>query len=150
MTGMIVTMADQEGLIRWAEPRMGVGAGLMPPETEALGVIEEDTGEIHAVIALNAFYAHYASMHVATNGRRRWVTRPVLRAAFGYAFEFKGLRRLNFHVSCKNIEIQVFALKLGLRIEGTTRCGFDDGSDGVLFGMIREECPWINGESSDG
>lgn len=137
-----VTMRDQERLIRWAEPIIGVEPGRMPSETVALGVIDE-ADDLQAVICFNAFYSDYASLHLASNGRRRWLSRKVLRVVFGYAFEFRKLRRLNFVVSVNNIPVQVLALKLGLRIEGCTRCGANDGSDGILFGMLAEECPWV-------
>ncbi|WYK05490.1 GNAT family protein [Cereibacter sphaeroides f. sp. denitrificans] len=123
---------------------MGIRPGAMPPETIALGVIDE-WGELHAVICLNAFYSHYCSMHIASNGRRAWATRPVLRAIFGYAFEFLGLGRVNALVSARNIAVQVMALKLGFRFCGFLPDGADDGGDGILFGMLREQCPWWEG-----
>jgi hypothetical protein len=137
-----VTMQNQKDLIAWAEPRMGVEAGCAPRETIALGVLD-DAGEIHAVIWFNAFYSTYASLHIASNGGKRWATRAVLRTVFAFAFEHLKLTRLNFLVSVNNVAVQVLALKVGLRIEGTTRCGANDGSDGILFGMLAQECRWL-------
>ncbi len=122
---------------------MGVEPGHMPSETVAMGVLDE-AGEIQAVICLNAFYGNCASLHLASNGNKRWLSRKVLRVVFGYAFHFRKLRRLNFVVSVWNVPVQVLALKVGLRVEGYTRCGANDGSDGILFGMLAEECPWLS------
>lgn len=152
---MRVTMKNQKDLIAWAEPRMGVEAGHAPSETIALGVLD-DAGEIHAVIWFNAFYATYASLHIASNGGKRWATRAVLRTVFAFAFDHLKLTRLNFVVSVNNVPVQVLALKVGLRIEGVARCGANDGSDAILFGMLAQECRWlpdrvkerINGEIS--
>lgn len=145
---MRVTMEHQADLIAWAEPHFEVPAGSMPPETVALGVID-DKGAILAVICINAFYSHYCTMHVASNGSRRWLTRTVLRCIFGYVFELLGLLRVNIIVSVDNVPIQILALKLGFRMEGYARCGADDGSDGIILGMLASECPWLK-EVDDG
>ena len=139
---MRVTMRNQPELIVWAAPRMGVPEDQVPAETVALGVLD-DAGEIHAVIWLNAFYATHASLHIASNGGKRWATRQVLRTVFAFAFGYMRLTRLNFVVSVNNVPVQVLALKVGLRIEGVARCGANDGSDGILFGMLAHECRWL-------
>jgi RimJ/RimL family protein N-acetyltransferase len=146
---LVVTMDDQPGLIRWAEPRMGIPEGEMSGDAEALGVIDETTGEIQAVIAFTAHHGHFISAHIASSGGRRWATRPVLRAVFGYAFEFKGVKRMNCLVSVYNTPTQIMCLKLGFRPEATIRCGADDGSDGIVFGMLADECPWLAAHRND-
>ena len=139
---MRVTMQNQKALIAWAEPRMGVGAGHAPSETLALGVVD-DAGEIQAVIWLNAFYATYGSMHIASNNGRRWASRKVLGVIFSFAFHHLGLKRVNAWVSVNNIPTQVMALKLGFRIEGVARCGANDGSDAIMLGMLVQDCRWL-------
>lgn len=139
---MLVTMQPQDALIAWAEPIMGVDAGCMPPETIALGVVD-DAGQIRCVWAFNAFYSHYASVHIASDGSRSWLTRPVLRAIFGYAFEHLGLQRLNAIIPAARVPAQILALKLGFEFEGRTRCGADDGSDGIVLGMLASQCRWL-------
>lgn len=139
---MRVTMQNQKDLIAWSAPRMGVPRNHVPAETIALGVIDED-GTIHAVIWFNAFYANYGSLHIASNGRKRWATRRVLRMVFAFAFDHLGLARLNFVVSVNNVPVQILALKVGLRVEGVARCGANDGTDGILFGMLAHECRWL-------
>lgn len=139
---MIVTMEHQGELIAWAEDHFGIPRGSMPPETVALGVIDA-SGSPLAVICVNAFYSHYCTMHVASNGSKRWLTRTVLRCIFGYVFELLGLQRVNIIVSVNNVPVQILALKLGFRMEGYARCGADDGSDGIVLGMLASECPWL-------
>lgn len=139
---MRVTMQNQKDLIAWAEPRMGVEAGHAPPETLALGVLD-DAGEIQAVIWFNAFYASYASMHIASNNERRWATRKVLGVIFSFAFHHLALKRANAWVSVNNVPVQVMALKLGFRIEGVARCGANDGSDAIMLGMLVQDCRWL-------
>lgn len=143
---MIVKQEDDSRLIRWAEPRIGVAPGKMAKDALALGVFDADTGEIAAVILINARYGHFCSMHIASDGGRRWATRRVLRAIFGYAFEFLGHTRINAVVSVNNLAAQIMAMKLGFRPEATIACGADDGGDGILFRMLIGECDWLKDE----
>lgn len=139
-----VTMNDQPRLLMWAAPRMGVGPEKrLPADSVAIGVLESATDEIEAVIVFNAFYGDYASLHLASNGRKRWLSRKVLACVFGFAFDHLRLKRLNFLVSVRNIPVQVLALKVGLRIEGVARCAAQDGADGVFFGMLADDCKWL-------
>ena len=139
---MRVTMQNQKDLIAWAEPRMGVEAGYAPPETLALGVVD-DAGEIRAVIWFNAFYSTHASMHIASDGSKLWSTRKVWRIVFGFAFEHLKLTRLMLIIPYWNLPPQILALKVGFRFEGVARCGADDGNDGIIFGMLAQDCRWL-------
>lgn len=140
---MIVTLDPQDVLKDWAEHHFDKAYGSLPPETIALGVIDEH-GEIHAVACLNAFYSGAAAIHIASDRKATWATRTVGRAIFGYAFNFLGLRRISATTSVNNIDAQVLALRLGFQFDGRTRCGADDGSDGIILGMLASECRWIN------
>lgn len=137
-------MNNQERLLRWAEPRMGVPEGMLPPESLALGVVRGD--EIEAVVILNAFYSRQCAMHVASDGQRRWLNRGILRSIFGYVFDFRGLVRAHAVIPTWNRRAIMFIMHLGFLPEGTAKCGADDGSDGVLFGMTRDTCPWLGGK----
>lgn len=119
---------------------------------EAVAITDKVSDEILAVILFNAHYGHFLSMHIASNGAKRWVSRFAARAVFGYAFEHKGVTRINAVVPAWNVPVQILCLKFGFRIEGTMRCGADDGSDAILFGMLRQECRWIEDReaASDG
>lgn len=139
---MRVTMNPQDELIAWAEPFMGIPAGSMPPETVALGIVD-DTGKIRCVWAFNAFYSHYASVHIASDGTKAWLTRTTVRCVFGYAFEHLGLERLTAIIPAARVPAQILALKLGFEFEGRTRCGADDGSDGIVLGMLARDCRWL-------
>ncbi len=135
-------MADQEGLARFAEPGWNLPSGGIAPDMVLLGVYD-DAGAIRAAIGFNQFYRHYAHAHIATDGKAKWATRATLAAIFGYAFEFRGLTRLTGIQSVRNVRAQVMCLKLGFRIEGMSRQGYEDGTDAVIFGMLADECRWL-------
>ncbi|MGP9790701.1 GNAT family N-acetyltransferase [Roseinatronobacter sp. NSM] len=139
---MRVTMQDQKKLIAWAEPRMGVETGRAPPETLALGVLD-DAGKIRAVVWLNAFYATHASAHIASDRSRAWSTAKVWRVIFAFAFDHLQKTRLTLIIPEWNIKAITLAMKLGFKVEGVARCGANDGSDGIVLGMLSHECRWL-------
>jgi RimJ/RimL family protein N-acetyltransferase len=148
-----VTTQPQDKLRAWIAPRIGTDLEQMAHDMEVLAVVDEARPVSPlACIGYNAHFGHYLSMHVASDGNRRWLTRDVLRLIFGYAFDYKGVTRINAVVAEANLPAQVMCLKLGFRIEATLRCGADDGTDGILFGMLRTECPWWQptGDQVDG
>lgn len=143
---MRVTMHDQKAMIAWAEPRMGLIHGSAPSETRALGVYD-DKPELQAVIWFNAFYGRQGSLHIASNGGKRWATRRVFQMVFCYAFDrlpgALSLDRLEFRTSTNNVPAQILAIKTGLKIEGVAKCGAEDGSDAIIFGMLAKDCQWL-------
>ena len=150
---LLVTAQTQPRLRAWIAPRIGTDPALLAEDMEVLAVVDAADPETPlACIGYNAHFGHYLSMHVASDGNRRWLTREVLALIFGYAFEHKGVVRINAIVAQANLPAQVMCLKLGFRIEATLRCGADDGTNGILFGMLITECPWWQpaGEHSDG
>lgn len=142
---MRVTMSEQKRLLSWAAPRMlgpGAQAESLPPETIAIGVLDPH-GEIRAVIALNAFYDHFASIHIASDRAKTWATRKVLNLIFSYAFRYRGLLRLEARTSVNNLPATILMLKAGFRIEGVAKCGAHDGSDAIVGAMLAKDCPWL-------
>ena len=139
---MDLTFDHSDQLAAFFAPRVGVEAGDLPADMELMGALDSK-GQIRAVFGYNAHYGHYLTMHIATDGSKAWATRHVLACMFGYPFHAKGVTRINALVPAQNVSVQILCLKLGFRIEATIRCGADDGSDGILFGMLAHECRWL-------
>lgn len=137
---------DQASLRKVIEEWSGMAPGGFAQDAVFLGITDVAKHKVVAVVAYNARYGHFLNMHVATDGSKRWLNRPVLMLVFGYAFDFFQVKRINALVSASNIPAQIMALKLGFRFEGALACGADDGTDGVLFGMLKHECPWRHKE----
>lgn len=136
-----VTMSDQPRLRAWAAPHFGVGHDEVAPDMVLIGVLRGD--EIVGAVGFNAFYGDQAAIHVASNGRRDWISKLVLKAVFGYAFSHRNVRRLNLVVPVWNRDAQILALKSGGVPEGYLRKASADGRDAVLFGILREDCPFF-------
>ncbi len=140
---LIASAMFQDKLRAWAEPRLGVAPGELAPDFEFVGVIDTEAKRPVAVFGYNACYGHHLTMHVVSERGKLWLTRRVLALVFGYAFHYKGVARVNAVVPAHNVPIQILCLKMGFRVEGTMRCGADDGTDGILFSMLRDECRWL-------
>lgn len=138
-----VSMQDQDGIAAWAAPRMGLADGdRLPDDMIMLGIYRDD--DLVGAVGFNAFYGDYASIHVASDGKRNWLNRKILRAVFGYPFQFRNLRRLNLVTARWNRDAQILALKCGGIPEGYMRKANGNGEDAVIFGILREECPYFS------
>ena len=137
---MRVTMNNQEALLRQAAIWHGQDA--MRDDSIALGVVD-DAGRLHAVVTIDNRSENSCDYHIASNGGRRWATRGVLRTLASYGFDYLGVKKLKTTVPHWNIRALTTCLHIGWKIEGATKCGAHDGTDGVYFGMTRDECPWL-------
>lgn len=81
---------------------------------------------------------------VASDGTGRWFNRTFLRAAFAYPFIQMKYARISGLVRVDNYAAQRFDEHLGFKREGLLRKGDDDGTDLILYGMLKEECRWIH------
>lgn len=136
-----VTMADQDRIRAWAAPLMGVAAVDLAQDMVLIGVLRDD--EIVGAVGFNAFYGSQCEIHVASNGRRNWINKAVLRAVSRYAFAHRNLRRLNAIVPVWNRDAHILALRFGGIPEGYLRKAAVDGGDAAMYGILREDCPYF-------
>lgn len=112
------------------------GFGIFPHRHEAIGVIFAREGVVIGAAAIDDVRErHDAMMHVAGNG---W-TRRTLSIFFGWFFGL-GFRRATVEVESSNTASIRLAEGVGFVLEGARRCGARDGSDLLVFGMLRNEC----------
>lgn len=71
--------------------------------------------------------------------------RDVVHALFAYPFLQLGCIRLGCIVSAGNKRAQKLGEGLGFKLEGRMRFGYDGVNDGLMYGMLREECKWLRG-----
>lgn len=134
---MTITADNQNALLEWAQHRIGVR---FRPDAKAIGRVAG--GQIRGVVVYDNFSECDCSIHIASDGTRRWLTRSFLAEAFHYPFIQLGLRRLTGLVPAKNKAALRFDRRLGFKYEGLARCAMPD-DDIVMLGMTRAECPFI-------
>lgn len=74
---------------------------------------------------------------------KSWATRDNLRAFFKYPFIDLSVKRVQAQCSASAGGTMAFLKRLGFKPEGYHRCAGHDGGDIVSFGMLKNECKWI-------
>jgi RimJ/RimL family protein N-acetyltransferase len=111
-------------------------------DTDVAIGIEED-GELIAGVVYNMYTGPSISMHVAAVPGKRWLTREFLFRFFAYPFIQLRCRRVTGLVREDNLAAQQFDEHIGFVREGLLRNACDDGQNMILYGMLREECRWL-------
>lgn len=146
---MRLTDGQQEQLLAWAGKRLSAADGEWPDGSLAFGVVEPRDGQkplLRAVLVVNEMFKHGCKVHIASDGSRRWATRDVLMRFSALVHLGMGINRMSIVIAATNVAAQIAALKIGFQVEGRERGGADDGSDGVMFSMLKDENPWLKGE----
>lgn len=102
----------------------------------------EKDGELVAGVVFNWYTGPSICMHVAGTGRD-WLTRDFLYRCFAYPFIQLECNRVTGLVRIDNFAAQKFDEHLGFVREGVIRKGATDGTDFILYGMLKEECRWL-------
>lgn len=116
--------------------------GQYEPRTSRVIARLHPDGRIRAVVLLTQPGRFAGELSVASDGSRNWLSRPLLKASFGYFFEQLGLPRIDSRVHSENTMAIRMNEDLGFKHEGARRLSFGD-ADAILMGMLREECRWI-------
>lgn len=72
-----------------------------------------------------------------------WASRPVLRDIFRYPFEQLGVSRLWASTAKGNKRARRFLLRLGFKLEGVARRGYDGTRDAAVYSLMPHECRWL-------
>jgi hypothetical protein len=72
-----------------------------------------------------------------------WALPDTLRALFGYPFLQLGVVRLTAIIGRANKRSRRLAEGLGFRLEGRARRALDGREDAMIYGMLREECRFL-------
>jgi RimJ/RimL family protein N-acetyltransferase len=110
-------------------------------ECIALG-LEED-GKLIAGVVFNWYTGPSIAMHVAAEPGRRWLNRDFLYRCFAYPFLQLKCNRVTGLVKVDNLDSQRFNERLGFKKEGVIRQGAEDKTDFILYGMLKDECRWL-------
>jgi RimJ/RimL family protein N-acetyltransferase len=109
----------------------------------AIGLEEDGVLIAGVVYTLHTGPRGAVMMHVASDGSRRWMTHAYLAACFRYPFIQLDCRRITGLVRADNFAAQRFDEHLGFKREGVIRQGDNDGTDLILYGMLKSECRFL-------
>ena len=104
----------------------------------------ERNGVIVAGVVYDSFTGANCSMHVASDGSRRWMSREFLFATFNYPFNQLNLRRVTGVVERANTDALRFDYHLGFEDEAVLKDASPSG-DLLLLVIWRHKCRWWNG-----
>jgi RimJ/RimL family protein N-acetyltransferase len=107
-----------------------------------LGV--EQDGELIAGVVFEGYTGSSISMHVAAVEGKLWLSREFLFRSFAYPFLQLECNRVTGLVRVDNPKAQKLDEHLGFVREGVMRKGATDGTDYIIYGMLKEECRWLN------
>ena len=135
---MQIIAAQDLILLTWAQERLGVqwDAG----QVRWLSGVAD--GSPVFVVVYSRFSARNCELSIATDGTKRWATRRALRAIFHIPFHQWKLRRVTFVINAENKVSIDLCERLGAVREGVVRKSFPDDADGLVLGLLAEECPW--------
>lgn len=119
--------------------------GVAPFEKYAALGLESDDRLIAGVVFDNRCEANIM-MHVASDGSRYWMTPAYMAACFRYAFIQEKVNLIVGLVRADNVEAQRFDEHLGFKKRGQLPQACTDGTDLIVYGMLKSECRYIEGK----
>lgn len=132
---------EPERIIEFVSRRLA--AEEFSKDARAIGL--ENDGELIAGVVFESKSGPNILMHVASNGGRHWMTPAYMAACFRYAFVQEGCNRITGLVRADNVDAQRFDEHLGFKREGQLRAACTDGTDLIVYGMLKSECRYIEG-----
>jgi RimJ/RimL family protein N-acetyltransferase len=106
----------------------------------------ERDGELVAGVVYERHTGPNVMTHIASDGSRTWITPAYLGAIFRYPFVQLGCTRVTSVVRSDNADSRRFVNHLGFAQEGVMRCADVDGCDLILYGMLKNECRFLEGK----
>lgn len=108
---------------------------------KAIGV--ERNGVLIAGVVYTMYTGPSICMHVAGEPGSHWLSQEFLYRVFAYPFLQLKCYRVTGLVRADNLHAQRFDEKLGFVREGLMRKAASDGTDMIVYGMLREDCRFL-------
>jgi RimJ/RimL family protein N-acetyltransferase len=140
--GRFIIANQDKRVAEWVASKIDVFEFGTTPYT-AIGLANE-TGALLAGVIYQNYTRTDIHMHVAALPGRRWLCKSFLGEGFRYPFEQLGCRRVTGVVPARNLPAQRFDEHLGFIREGLVRSILPNGDDLIIYGMLREECRFLN------
>lgn len=139
--GKRILANEDKRVAEWVSQQMPIFEFGSSPYT-AIG-LAANNGELIAGVVYQNYIKTSIDVHIAAIGRR-WATREFLGECCRYPFLTLGCRRMTGLVPARNEEGARFDEKFGFTYEGRIRKILPNGDDLIVYGMLREECRWLN------
>lgn len=140
--GKFIVANQDKQVAQWVASKITIFEFGSTPYT-AIGLANE-TGALLAGVVYQNYTKTDIHMHVAALPGKRWLSRAFLGEGFRYPFEQLGCKRVTGLVPGRNIIAQQFDEHLGFTQEGRVRHILANGDDLIIYGMLREECRFLN------
>lgn len=137
-----IVWGEPERVARWVEKRV-IETGKFEGYS-AIGL--ENDGELVAGVVYDYHTGPSVNASIASDGSRRWLNPAYLAAIFCYPFRQLGCNRITVFVRTDNHDSQRFVTHLGFKQEGRLRAACADGSDVIVYGILKDECRFIEGK----
>lgn len=115
--------------------------------TEA-GIGWTKNGSLVAGVAYAEWNGPNVVCHIASDGSRRWLTRPYLWTIFDYPFNQLACNRITACVGEGNAASTRFVRHLGFTLEAELKGAHPTGAL-CIYRMFREDCRWIKGHTCE-
>jgi len=125
----------------WLVERIPHTENLAP--CRGIGLRRRD-GPILAAAAFNEFRGRDVQYHAACDDPKV-LTPGRIGILLSYPFEQLGVERVSCVIASSNRRSRRVVEGLGWVHEGTVRKFYSDDIDGIIYGMLREECRWLGG-----
>jgi len=120
-----------------------IGCPPFPEPCTSIGFVRADTNALVGGVTFAGYTGSEIWGSIWVDDPIMW-TRTNLRHMFDYPFNVCKVRRLAAIVKGDNNKSLRVIKKMRFQQEGVSRQFFGPETDGVLFGMLREECKWID------
>jgi hypothetical protein len=117
------------------------GCEFTPGMFSAFAVLD-DRGGFCAGVVVSEYRGYDCQLSCASDVRTAW--RPhVIKAVFDYVFNQLGCIRCTALTRKNNRRTRAFLGGMGFTLEGRVRKGYDGVKDALVYGLLKEECVYI-------
>lgn len=136
-----IILHQSTAVVEWVAGQLGE-----KPFQRAIGIGLEANGGLIAGVVFSDADEQNVMMHVSSDGSRKWMTPAFLSFCFRYPFLQLKCQRITGLVRADNADAQRFDEHLGFIREGRLRRACADGTDMIIYGMLKEECRFLTGK----
>ena len=101
----------------------------------------DSKGLVAGVVFLN-YKQHAVDINLGAINAK-WASRAAFKMISHFAYEGLAVNRLHASVGKRNKRSRKLLEGVGFKLEGCLKKGFSKDEDMMIYGMVRDDCPWI-------